>query len=112
MRVHLPGKHAVEFQLLDAAGETLDVLDHGIGRVLVVLHFRQVQQLAGAHEAFAQVADAVDRLVQQRTLASQRLRAFGIVPDVGIFQLAVDFFQALDLGVVVKETPEANAAGR
>jgi len=44
--------------------------------------------------------------------AMQRLRARGIVPDVRVFQLAVDFFQTLDFGVVVKDTPGAHAAGR
>jgi hypothetical protein len=112
VRVHLPGKHALEFQLLDAPREPLDVLDDRIGRVLVVLHFREVQQFAGACQALAEAADAVDRLVQQRALAAQGLRAFGVVPDVGVLQLAVDLFQALDLGVVVKETPVATAAGR
>jgi hypothetical protein len=36
---------------------------------------------------------------------------FGVVPDIRAFQLAVYFFQAFDLGVEVKDTPEANPAG-
>jgi hypothetical protein len=38
--------------------------------------------------------DFVDDLVQQRTLLAQRLRALGLVPDGGVFQLAADFFEA------------------
>ena len=86
-----------------------------IGRlrgVLVVLHLGQLQQLAGADQAIGQVADAVDGLVQQRPLAPQRLRAGGVVPDVGMFQFAFYFFQAFALGVVVKDTPGAHRAGR
>jgi hypothetical protein len=112
VRIHLAGEHALELQLLHAARETRDVVHDRIGRVLVVLHFRQVEQFARADQAFAQAADAVDGLVEQRALATQGLRAFRVVPDVGVFQFAVDFFQALDLGVVVKETPVAIAAGR
>src|SRR3546814_11025602 len=46
-RIHLAGEHALELQPVDAAGEALDILDHGAGRVLVVLGLGQVQQLAG-----------------------------------------------------------------
>jgi len=78
--------------------------------ILVVLHLRQLQQLAGAGQALLDVTDAVDRLVQQGTLAAQLLRVLGVVPDVRIFQLAVYFFQAFALGIVVKDTPGARPA--
>jgi hypothetical protein len=78
--------------------------------VLVVLHFRQFQQFAGAGQALFDVADAVDGLVQEGTFAAQLLRVFGVVPDVRIFQLAVYFFQAFALGIVVKDTPGARPA--
>ncbi|EFE06623.1 hypothetical protein CIT292_09672 [Citrobacter youngae ATCC 29220] len=39
------------------------------------------------------------------TLFPQRLRAFGFVPDVRLFQLGVYFFQTLFLGIIVKDTP-------
>jgi len=102
----------LEFELVDAVAITFDIDDDRLGGVFVVLAFGQVQQLAGADQAIGQFTDAVDGLVEQRTLAAQRLRAFGLVPDIGVFQLAVDFFQTLTLGVVVKDTPEANPAGR
>jgi len=47
-----------------------------------------------------------------RTLAAQGLGAFGVVPDIGVFELALDFFQTLTLGVVVKETPGVSPAAR
>ena len=73
--------------------------------VLVVFHLGQVEQFAGAGQAVGQLADAVDDLLEQRALAAQGLRALGVVPDVGAFQLAVYFFETFDLGVVVKDTP-------
>jgi len=33
------------------------------------------------------------------------LRAFGLVPDVPLFQLGVYFFKTLFLSIVVKDTP-------
>jgi hypothetical protein len=90
----------------------LDIGDHGVRGVLVVLAFGQVQQFAGAAQSLGQLADAVDGLVEQRTLAPQGLRPLGVVPDVRVFQFAFYFLQALALGVVVKETPSAHPADR
>jgi hypothetical protein len=111
VRIHLAGEHALEFQLLDAARIALDVFDHGLCGLLVVLHLGQVQQLTGAGQPFGQRADAGDGLVQQRTFAAERLRPFGVVPDVGAFEFAIDFFQTLYFRVVVKDTPSAHPAG-
>ena len=108
--VHLAGEHALELELVDARRVLLDVGDHGIGRVLVVLALGQVEQLARAGQALDEVADAVDGLVEQRALAAEGLRALGFVPDVRVLELAADFFQALALGVVVKDTPVATTA--
>ncbi|EHQ52144.1 hypothetical protein ECTPHS_05601 [Ectothiorhodospira sp. PHS-1] len=44
-------------------------------------------------------------MVQLGTLAPQGLGFFGVVPDVGVFQFPTDFFQALALGIEVKDTP-------
>jgi hypothetical protein len=90
--------------------EAVDVGDHRHGGFLVVLAFGQLQQFDRSAQAFFQAGDAVDVLFQAGALAAQGLGVFGVVPDVWAFQLAVYFFQALALGVVVKDTPEANAA--
>jgi hypothetical protein len=105
VRIHLAGEHALELELVDAARIALDVLGDRVGGVLVVFQLDEVEQLVGSSQPLAQAADAVDGLVEQRAFASQRLGAFGIVPDIGAFQFPIDFFQAFDLGVVVKETP-------
>jgi hypothetical protein len=112
MRVHLAREHALELQLLHALLVAVDVGDDRVRGVLVVLGFDQLQQLAGSGEAFGQRPDAVDRLVEQGAFAAQRLRPFGIVPDIRVFQFALYFFQALALGVVVKDTPSAHPAAR
>jgi hypothetical protein len=38
-------------------------------------------------------------------LAAEFLRALGLVPEFGLFEFALDFGQALLLGVEVKDTP-------
>jgi hypothetical protein len=45
--------------------------------------------------------------VTARTLTAQFLGAFGVVPDVGDFEFALDLGQALCLGLVVKDTSGA-----
>jgi hypothetical protein len=47
----------------------------------------------------------VHHLLERRALAAEGLRAFGVVPDVGAFQLPVYFFKTFDLVVEVKDTP-------
>ena len=47
----------------------------------------------------------MDYLLQRGALAAQGLRALGVVPDVGAFQLPVYFLEAFDLLVEVKDTP-------
>ncbi len=102
----------MELELVDPSGIALDIVGYRPGGVLVVLGFGQFEQLPCPGQAFAQFADAIDRLVQQGALAAQRLCAFWIVPDLGIAELALDFLQALALGVVVKDTPSAHPADR
>ena len=83
----------------------LDVVDHGQRGALVVFHLGQFEQFVGADQAVGQVADAVDDLLQRGAFAAQGLGAFGVVPDIGAFELPVYFFETFDLAVVVKDTP-------
>jgi hypothetical protein len=91
-------------------GETRHVRDHRLRGFLVVLAFGQVQQFAGLAQPVFQAGDAVDVLLQAGTLATQGLGVFGVVPDVRVLEFPVYFFQALALGIVVKDTPEAKTA--
>ena len=72
---------------------------------LVAFSASQLQQFAGATQPIIQTADAVDDLVELGAFLAQLLGTFGVVPDIGIFQLPAYFLQALALGVVVKDTP-------
>lgn len=48
-----------------------------------------------------------DRALQQFFLTTQILRAFGVVPNVRVFQLRVDYDQTVCFFSVVKDTPIA-----
>ncbi|OAT55542.1 hypothetical protein M989_00941 [Kluyvera georgiana ATCC 51603] len=51
------------------------------------------------------MVEGIDDRFKGRTLFAQRLRAFGFVPDIRLFQLGVYFFQTLFLSIIVKDTP-------
>jgi len=51
------------------------------------------------------VVDRLDDLVERLLFAAQFLRAFGVVPDGGVFKGRVDFVQTQGFAVVVKDTP-------
>ncbi|GGA00749.1 hypothetical protein GCM10011408_22130 [Dyella caseinilytica] len=81
------------------------VADHGVHRGIVAVGGSHFQQFASVGKAGADAVDAADDGVQAGAFAAQFLRARRIVPDVGTFQFATYFFEALTLGGVVKDTP-------
>jgi hypothetical protein len=104
-RIHLAGEHALELELLDFRREVVDVGGNRRDRALVVLADRQIQQVAGLAERTGQRADAADDAIEVRALLAELLRALRVVPDVRVFELARDFFEAFGLRIEVKDTP-------
>ena len=62
-------------------------------------------QLVGIGNTVLERIDGADLSFQPRAFATQLLRTLGVVPDFGVFQLALDLDQAFVLAVVVKDTP-------
>ena len=67
----------------------------------------QLQQLERITDIAIQLVQAVDHLVQGGALAAQFLGLFGIIPDPGVLQDQVDFFQPFLTAGIVKDTPSA-----
>jgi hypothetical protein len=105
VRVHLAGKHPLELEPGDLALDTLEIALDGFRRVLVLLRFREVEQLARVRQAFAKLVERADDRLEPGALASELLRALGVVPDRGVLELPQDFREALALGFIVKGTP-------
>jgi hypothetical protein len=61
-------------------------------------------QLAGLAERFLDAVQRRDDGLELGALAAQALRALGVGPDGGIFELSIDFLEPLSLGVIVKDT--------
>jgi hypothetical protein len=105
VRIHLAGKHALEFQRLDLARDPLDIGGNRRDSTFVLFGLGQLQQLVRAAQAIIQAADAVDDLVELRAFLAKLLRAFRVVPDVRVFKFAADFLETFLLRLVVKDTP-------
>ncbi len=63
-------------------------------------------------ELGVQPRERTDLGLELGALAAEFLRALGIVPEFGLFEFALDFGQAMLLGIEVKDTPVRPGTGR
>jgi hypothetical protein len=103
--VHLAREHASELEagqpLLERSEVRLDLAD-GLG---ILFLDSEAQQFVGVAETGSQFVEDDDDLLELRALLAQGLRPLGFVPDIRLFQLALDFYEPLGFAVVVKDTP-------
>jgi hypothetical protein len=104
--VHLATEHAAEFQLLQRSAQALDFSGNVIDGGLVFFFGGHQQQVFGIDQPGGHFIQGFDDLCQQGALASQFLGVAWVVPDVWIFELAVNFGQTIMFVIVVKDTPE------
>ncbi|RMS27317.1 hypothetical protein ALP71_05775, partial [Pseudomonas coronafaciens pv. garcae] len=104
--VHFATEHAAEFELFQRRTQTLDFGSHVIDGGLVFFFGGHQQQVFGIDQSGGHFVQGFDDLRQQRALAPQLLGVGRVVPDVWIFELAVDFGQTIMFVIVVKDTPE------
>jgi hypothetical protein len=83
----------------------IQILGDRADGVLVAFRARHFQQLADIVQSLEQLFQRIDDFFQLSTLLAQRLGAFGIVPDIGLFQLALDLGQTFAFVFEVKDTP-------
>jgi hypothetical protein len=105
VRVHLPGKHALEFEGLDFLRQAGNVSLDLRGGVEIVVAFSQLQELCAVGETAGQAVQAADDRIEPGSFLAQFLRALGIVPDIGLLELALYFLQPFALAFVLKDTP-------
>ncbi len=103
--VHLTGKHAAKFEsgndLFKLRPRSLTTSRNRRVVILVDGHF---EQFAGIGQPGRDLVETCDDLLELRTLLPQRLGALGFVPDVGLFEFALDLGQAFRLALIVKDT--------
>jgi hypothetical protein len=106
VRIHLLVEHALELEAAYVRLEGLRIRLDGARGSLVVLAFRQLQQLARIGDALAGAIDLLYGRGEACALATQLLCPLLIGPDRRILELAGDLLEPLLLLVVLKETPE------
>jgi hypothetical protein len=105
VRVHLAVEHPLQLEPADTAFEIHGVALDVLRSARIVLALGEFQQLRSVGDGFGGAVELRKLGGQLGAFAPQLLRLVGRLPDGRIFQLAVDLFEALLLGVVLKETP-------
>jgi hypothetical protein len=108
VRVHLAGEHPLKFEPFDFELEAIRVRLDFIRCALITLRSGQFQQFPRVGESLGEPLQAAHHGFELRALFAEFLRAIGVVPDAGLFELAAYFGQPLILVVVIKDTPSRN----
>jgi len=98
------GEHAAELKRFELLAQGFDVVFNSLQGGIVVVIRRQLEELVGIMQALLESAQCQNDVFQCLFFPAQILSVFGIIPDVGAFQLGIDDVQALGLGIVVKDT--------
>ena len=103
--IHLATEHAAELKALEALLQLRELGGHVGDGAFVTLLDRHLQQFGGIVQAGTQVVQRTDDVRQGCALAAQILGPLGLVPDAGVFQLALYLGQSITFVIVVKDTP-------
>ena len=98
-------EHTAELKLRQFFFQGVEFSNGFVKGFFVVSFYSQFQQTRNIFQPLFHLVEGVDNGFEGGTLFTQRLCAFGFVPDIRLFQLGVYFFQTLFLGVVVKDPP-------
>jgi len=83
----------------------------GNQRRIVVFGRGHLEELGRIAQAGVDRSEALDDGLERFLLPPESLRVLRVVPDVGRFELSLDYFQTRFLRVVVKDTSEARPRG-
>src|SRR5438552_3785184 len=115
VRIERIGKHAAEFQRRHVLRQPFrflaDFLQGGIVRVSA----RELEELRGVREPAADAAEGADDRFERLLLLAEVLRALRVLPQLRVFELAVQRREAPGLRLEVKDTsaaPPTAPAGR
>jgi hypothetical protein len=104
VRIHLAREHALEFELFDLEGQSIDVALDFLQRACIGFFSREVDQFRGIAQGTLETIQAAYHLLELGTLLAQFLGSFRVIPDARLFELALYFLQTLVLIVVIKDT--------
>jgi hypothetical protein len=104
VRVHLARKHALKFECFDLEAQTINVgLDFLCGPG-IRLFGGHLQEFRGIAQRALEAIQAAYDLLELGPLPAEFLSAIRVVPDAGLFELALYFLQTFVFVVVIKDT--------
>ena len=102
--LELAAEHTAKLELVDSLFKSSEIGNHFSDRVAIVLVQRKLQQIIRVRQTRSQRIQRCNHLLEPRPFLTQGLGTIRLIPDIGLFELALDFGQALRLTVVVKDT--------
>ena len=105
VRVKLAGEHAAEFEVFDVFLVGIDVGDGRVDGGFVALGFGEFDEVKGVLQALFDDIQSLDDADEGSAFLAEFGRFFGVIPDAGAFEFALDFFEAFGFYGVVKDTP-------
>ncbi len=94
----------MKLELFDLAGQPVDVGLDLIGRPGVPLFGGQIEQLRRIAQRALEPVQSADDLLEPGALLAQILGALRVVPNTGLFELALYFLEPFVSVVVIKDT--------
>jgi hypothetical protein len=104
VRVHLAGKHALEFEPFDLQPQAIDVSLDFLGRARIRLIGGQFQELRCIAQGALEAIEAAYDLLELGAFLPKLLSAIRVVPNAGLLELAFYFLKPLVFVVVIKDT--------
>jgi hypothetical protein len=100
----LPPEHTLKFRSPNCF-QAPNITGHGLHHIRVIFLLGETQQFERLGMLGGKTGQRALFGFEARTLTTQFLGALGIAPDVGLLEFALDFCQAMLLGIKVKDTP-------
>jgi hypothetical protein len=105
VRIHLAAEHAPELELAHGRLEALALLLELERGRFVVFALGHAQQLERVARAVARAVELAELGLQPDAFLAKLLCTLWVGPDLRFFEFTADFFEAITLVIVFKETP-------
>jgi len=110
--IHFTGEHAAKLKAGDDLLEPLKIADDFTDRGVVIFFDGHFEEFTGIGQAGRYLVETFDDLLKLRALLPKRLCTLRLVPDIRLFELALDLGQAFRLALVVKDTSSTHQSVR
>jgi hypothetical protein len=110
--IHLTRKHAAKFEPGYLFLELREIADDFVNGFAIVFFFGESQQFVGLAQTRRHFVEPDDYLLKLCSFLAKCLRALRILPDIRLFEFALNLGQSLRFALVVKDTSSAHRSAR